>query len=206
MRAAAFALVLTLGTAASASAQNLSFRPLLMFSEQQFAATTTFEATMGQAHQPFWGGGLNITQDDRFYLEVSASRFEKTGQRAFVNNGQIYRLNIPLTASVTPLEFSAGYRFHPWTQVVPYVGGGAGAYHYKESSEFSTAQEDVDTTHAGLILEGGIEFRLHRWVGVAADGHYTYVPGILGDAGISKDVAEKSLGGIAARIRIIVGK
>ena len=113
---------------------------------------------------------------------------------------------IPLTASLTPLEFSAGYRFHPWPQLRPYVGGGAGAYHYKESSQFSTDQENIDSTHAGVILEGGLEFRLHRWIGVAADAHYTYVPGILGDAGISKDFGEKSLGGIAARFRFIVGK
>jgi opacity protein-like surface antigen len=206
MRGAAVVFALMLGFADTALAQDFSFRPFFMFSEQRFAATTTFEATLGQTTQPFWGGGLNVTQDDRFYLEASASRFEKTGTRAFVNNGQPFQLNIPLTVSVTPLEFSFGYRFHPSAQLRPYVGGGVGIYHYKETSQFSTDQENVDTNHAGVIVEGGIEFRLHRWIGVAADAHYTYVPGILGEGGISKDVNEKSLGGIAARFKVIVGK
>jgi opacity protein-like surface antigen len=208
MKTGVFALVFIAGMAATSSAQTsgLSFRPLLMFSEQQFAATETFDAIFGRAHDSFWGGGLNVTQDGRYYFEVTASRFEQTGQRAFVDNGQAYPLNIPLTASITPIEFSAGYRFQSSKSIIPYVGGGIGAYHYKESSQFSSADEDIDTTHAGLIVEAGLEFRVHRWIGVAADAHYTYIPGILGEAGVSKDFEEKSLGGIAARFRVIVGK
>jgi len=36
--------------------------------------------------------------------------------------------------------------------------------------------------------------------------HYTYVPGILGDAGISKDLNESNLGGFSFRVKAIVGK
>jgi opacity protein-like surface antigen len=207
MKTGVLALVLTTCAAtASAQTSGLSFRPLVMFSEQQFAANDTFEAVFGQSHQSFWGGGLNMTQDGRYYFEVTASRFEQTGQRVFVDNGHAFPLNIPLTASITPVEFSAGYRFQSSKSIIPYLGGGIGAYRYKESSQFSTADEDIDTTHAGFIVEAGLEFRLHRWVGVAADAHYTYIPGILGDAGASKDFDEKSLGGIAARFKVIVGK
>jgi opacity protein-like surface antigen len=208
MKTGVLALVLMAGAAATASAQTsgLSFRPLLMFSEQQFAASETFDAIFGQAHQSFWGGGLNITQDGRYYIEVTASRFEQTGQRVFVDSGHAYPLNIPLTASMTPIEFSAGYRFQSSKPIIPYLGAGIGAYHYKESSQFSSADEDIDTTHAGFIVEAGLEFRLHRWVGVSADAHYTYIPGIFGDAGASKEFDEKSLGGIAARFKVIVGK
>jgi len=199
-------VLLALSAASSASAQELSFRPFLMFAEQKFVATQTFEATFGQATQSFWGGGLNITSDDRYYLELSASRFDKTGTRAFLFDGTAFDLHIAQRVTITPLEIAAGYRFHRWDKVLPTLGGGVGVYKYKQASDFSSDAENVDTQHAGLIVEGGVEVRLHRWLGVAGDVHYTYVPGILGDAGFSKDVGEKDLGGLSARVKLIVGK
>jgi hypothetical protein len=210
-----FALVVVLTTvlggvliqAAPAGAQDFSFRPFFVATEQKFSAANTFTAVFGGATQPFWGGGLNITQEDHYYLELSASRFRKTGQRAFRNNGQTVPLGIPLTATVTPFELTAGYRFSTGTpRIRPYAGGGAGLYRYQETSSSSTDAENLDTKHAGVIVEGGAEIRLHRWIGVAADVHYTYVPGILGDAGLSKDEGEKSLGGVSVRFKVIVGK
>jgi hypothetical protein len=50
-----------------------------------------------------------------------------------------------------------------------------------------------------------VEFRVSRWIGISGDAQYTYVPGILGIGGISQDANEKDLGGIAARVRVIVG-
>jgi hypothetical protein len=193
--------------AAPATAQDLSFRPFVMATEQKFSAANTFTAVFGSATQPFWGGGLTITQEDRYYLDVSASRFKKTGQRAFLSNGQTFPLGEPLTATVTPFELTAGYRFHTSTpRIRPYAGGGVGLYRYEETSMFSSDSENLSTKHAGVIVEGGAEVRLHRWIGVAADVHYTYVPGILGDAGLSKDEGENSLGGVSVRVKVIVGK
>jgi opacity protein-like surface antigen len=199
-------MLVVLACSVPAAAQDLQFRPFGMFALQKFDASETFDAVLGSATQPFWGGGLNITQDDRFYLEIGASRFNKTGQRAFVNNGQTFPLGIPVQVSMTPFEFTAGYRFTPSPRFRPYVGGGVGAYHYEESSEFSDDTENINTTHAGGIVEGGIEVRLHRWVGAAADVHYTYVPGILGDSGLSKDENEKNAGGFSFRVKVIIGK
>ena len=204
----ACAAVACLGGAVNATAQTegLSFRPFVMGVEQQFAASQTFGAVFGQRNQTLVGGGLNITQDNTFYLELSASRFKKTGQRAFLNAGQAFRLGIPLRATITPFEMTGGYRFRQWPRVIPYAGGGVGLYKYTETSDFSTDDENVDTRHAGAILEGGVEVRLHRWIGVAVDAHYTYVPGILGSGGISQDAHEKDLGGISARFKVIVGR
>jgi len=53
---------------------------------------------------------------------------------------------------------------------------------------------------------GGLECRLNRWVAVAGDGQYRSVPGIFGQSGLSKDAGEDNLGGIAARLRVILGK
>lgn len=208
MRSARLALLLTLWSAASASAQGVSFRPFALFAEQQFAATKTFEATFGQANHALWGGGLSITQDDRVYLDLTASRFEKTGTRAFFFNGTAFSTNIAQTVTITPLEMTAGYRFHRWPRVIPTLGGGVGLYRYKQVSDFSNPDENVDTQHAGVAVEGGVEIRLHRWFGVGADAHYSYVPGILGQesTAFSKDAGEKNLGGLAARVRVIVGR
>src|SRR6185436_16546318 len=77
--------------------QGLTFRPFVMASVQQFSAQETFDAAFGATTEPFFGGGLNITQDDTAYLELTASRFRKTGELAFYNDGEVFRLGIPMT-------------------------------------------------------------------------------------------------------------
>ena len=66
--------------------------------------------------------------------------------------------------------------------------------------------DDVDTQHVGLIVDGGLEARLHRWFGVAGEVHYTYIPGILGSGGVSKEAGENDLGGLSVRIKLVVGR
>ena len=86
------------------------------------------------------------------------------------------------------------------------VGAGLGSYGYRETSEFSDAGENVDTRHSGTVLNGGAEFRLHRWVGLGADVQYTHVPGILGLGGVSQQAGENDLGGVAVRVKLVVGR
>jgi opacity protein-like surface antigen len=171
---------------------------------QQFAASTTFEAVFGESFHPFFGGGF-VLGDRGAFLEVTLSRFKKTGQRAFLYNGQVFGLNIPLTTTITPVEVSGGYRFRRRTAIIPYAGLGIGSYRYQETSEFAETGEDVDVRHTGYLAVGGAEFRVHRWVGIAADVQYTHVPGILGTAGLSKDAGEDELGGTAVRVKVLVG-
>jgi opacity protein-like surface antigen len=89
---------------------------------------------------------------------------------------------------------------------VPYVGGGVGWYRYAETAEFAVSDDNVGTTHVGFLFVGGAEVRLQKWISAAADAQYTAVPGILGKGGLSKDVSENDLGGVAARIRVILGR
>jgi hypothetical protein len=86
------------------------------------------------------------------------------------------------------------------------VGGGVGWCRYAETAEFAASDDNVETTHAGFLFVGGAEVRLQKWISAAADAQYTTVPGILGKGGVSKDVGEKDLGGVAARIRVILGR
>ena len=197
--------------AAQASAQalsSMSLRPFVEVSEESFNAIDTFTSVFGRTYQPFWGGGLQVTAADRYYVEVTASRFRKSGDRVFRNAGQTFHLGIPLTATLTPFEIVGGYRFHstrrPW--LVPYVGAGVGRYAYRETSQFAADGEDLDTHHAGFVVHGGGEFRLSQWVGVGTDVQFTHVPGIFGRGGIYQDVGEDDLGGFAARVKFVVGR
>jgi outer membrane protein W len=212
------ALVFTVLVAAPLAAQTrpplpeeepaVSLRPFFVATEQRFAASQTFNAIFGQGVEPFFGGGVELVFRDGIYIDLTASRFKKTGQRAFLFNGQAFGLGIPLTATETPLEVTAGYRFklRRYSTVVPYVGLGVGSYRYTETSSFAVAGEDVDTSHVGYLVVVGLEFRVSRWIGISGDAQYTHVPGILGISGISQDANEKDLGGVAARLRILVGR
>jgi hypothetical protein len=197
----------TADPAAFSQPDETSFRGFFVFTEQSFAAKTTVEAAFGSSTQPFFGGGLQVASPNGLYIEFGITRFQKTGQRAFISNGQTYPLGIPLKATVTPIEFSVGYRFGAKSsKVIPYVAGGIGRYAYREESDFSGDGDNIDTHHVGYLATGGVEFRVQKWIGVAVDANYTHVPGILGTGGVSKDAGETDLGGIAARFKLLIGR
>ena len=194
--------------AAAQDAPALSIRPFFVASEQSFAATQTFDATFDQHTGPFFGGGLQAVVLDHFVIEVGASRFRKDGDRAFLSGGKAFSLGIPLTATITPLEITGGYRFlfASMPSVRPYAAAGWTRYAYKETSDFALDGDNIDTHHSGLVANGGVEVRLHRWIGAAFDVQYSRVRGILGTAGVSQQAGEQDLGGVAARLKVIVGR
>jgi hypothetical protein len=218
LRAPFAAAVLTFLVSPLASAQaapRVEFRPFGLFAIERFTASTTFEANLGSSIQPLWGGGVEITTRRNVFVDVTVTRLSQDGQQAFVSGGQVFRLPISLHASLTPVEFTVGYRFPPKrraarrrrTTIIPYAGVGIGVYRYEQTSEFSVASEDVDETHAGFVAVGGAEFRVSKWIGITADAQYTRVPGILGQApSLSQLVGEHDLGGIAGRVRVILGR
>ena len=79
-------------------------------------------------------------------------------------------------------------------------------YGYKETSPSADPGEEVDMNHAGWLFLGGAEFRVSRWIALGADVQYANVPGILGQAGLSRELGEANLGGIAARFKVIFGR
>ena len=64
----------------------------------------------------------------------------------------------------------------------------------------------MDGRHVGYLLVCGAEVRLQKWVGLGADAPWTRISGILGSGGVSKAAGENDLGGVAFRLRVIVGK
>ncbi len=183
----------------------LSLRPFFVYAGEQFTAHETFDTVFGEPFQSLYGGGLQLAFASGFYVDVTASRFKKTGQRAFFFEGQGFPLGIPLTATLTPFEVSAGARLRASARFFPFVGAGVGTYRYKESSEFDDVGE-FEIRHVGYLIVGGAEFRLSRWVAVSGDLQFTRVPGILGEGGISKETGETDLGGTAGRFRLIIGR
>jgi len=186
----------------------VSFRPFVFGEEEDFAAVETFKAVFGRSYEPFFGGGLQVVFHGKYYLEVNASRFKKTGQRAFRSDGQNFGLGIPLTATLTPIEFVGGYRFKPRQKprVRPFIAAGVTVYSYKETSELVDASDNVDVRHVGFAGTGGVEFRMGRWAALGVDVEYTRVTGILGQSGVSKQAGENDLGGLGARLRLTIGR
>jgi len=189
-------------------APRVSLRPFGMATLQEASAATTFDAVFGSRIEPFFGAGLQLAFREGWFAEVGASRLKKTGERAFISGGQTFGLGIPLSTTMTPLEVTGGYRFNARRPglVVPYVGAGIGSYAYTETANFAATGDDVDVRHVGYLAVGGAEVRVHKWVGVAIDVQYTHIPGILGAAGLSKVAGESDLGGVAGRIKVLVGR
>ena len=190
-----------------ASEPDFSARAVGLVTVQGFSAQETFNGIFGNAVGPFWGGGAQIVLRSGIYAEVNASRFRKEGERAFLLNGEATRLGLPLTATITPVEVTGGYRFRlrKYQSIIPYLGAGVGTYDYRETSD--SAEDEVSTRHAGILAVGGVD-------GPAFSGgsespwtfRYTHIPGILGSGGISEQAKEDDLGGTAARFRIVVGR
>jgi opacity protein-like surface antigen len=190
----------------AAAAPSFSIRPFFQATVEALAAGQTFDAVLGRRLAPFWGGGVELDLARQYFVEISVSRFSKTGQRVFVSDGQVFPLGIPLTAKITPFEVAGGYRFVTRGSVVPYVGAGVGRYAYSETSDFADASDNVDASNVGFLVFGGAEFRVHRWVGIGVDAHFTRVSGILGDGGASREFGETDLGGTGIRVRVLVGR
>jgi hypothetical protein len=183
----------------------LSIRPFVAVARQRFAADTTFDAIFGHATGTLAGGGVLMTRGPLF-VEAALSRFRRDGERAFASDEDGSGVGIPLTVTITPIEFAAGYRFRPRRfGVAPYLGAGIGLYRYREESSSSEPGEDLSVRHAGWLIVAGAERRIHRVLAVSAELRYTHVPGILGQGGLSQAVGESNLGGVAARVCFLLG-
>src|SRR5262245_44206530 len=124
----------------------ISFRGFGLFSVQNFAAQMTFDGIFGSSVGVFYGGGAQVVSREGLFGEFSISRFSKTGERAFRFNNQTFGLGIPLTATITPIEASGGYRFRLRRQpnFIPYVAAGVSSYGYHEESVGADPDENLD--------------------------------------------------------------
>ncbi|MBW8869122.1 MAG: hypothetical protein JF610_17630 [Acidobacteria bacterium] len=103
LRLALIAVLALVAPAASAQDEpDLAIRPFVLGTIQGFSAVDSFNAVFGKSYEPFFGGGVQVVFHEQFFVELAASRFKQTGERAFISNGQSFQLGIPLTATLTP--------------------------------------------------------------------------------------------------------
>jgi hypothetical protein len=150
------------------------------------------------------------------FVEVEGSRFEETGERAFVSGEEVFRLGIPVEIQLTPLDVTAGYRHvfgrrarpgrpaGEWP-FVPFAGAGVGTLRYRETSDFAENDENVDERFTSYHVMGGLEVTLVKYVTVGVEGRHRWVPDGLGAAGVSREFNETDLGGTSVRLRVGVG-
>jgi len=173
------------------------------FAYGRWLASDTFEAILGSAAAPMFGGGAEV-RFRSFYIGGTIEWFQKTGERAVVDDGTVYPLGIPDSVRVIPIAATFGYR-HPGRRVKPYVGGGIGVYLYRETSDFADASEEPDRHFASYHAVGGVEFDGWQWVRLAFEVQFTTVPSALGDSGVSRAFGESNLGNTQFRVKLLVG-
>jgi hypothetical protein len=173
------------------------------FGYVRFAAEQSFNAILGASGGGFYGGGAEVRVLDAF-VSASVERFEKTGQRILVTDGEVFQLGIPDTITVMPIAVSAGWRI-PRERATPYIGGGVGRILYRERASFTEAAENVRSQYSSYHVLGGLEFR-NEWVATAFEVQYTRAPNTIGVGGASAAFQETNLGGLVARIKILVGR
>jgi len=200
-------LALSLGVVRPVEAQQaeprFGVRGLIDVGPQIFAAPDTFKAILGTEWGTFLGGGGQARWKN-LLLEVTASQFKQTGERVFVGGGELFRLGIPTTITIRPIEFTAAYRLPALWHLHPYAGGGFGRQRYKETSAFADASENVTRSDASYHAVAGTEVRIWRWIGAGAEVRYRAVRDAIGEGGVSKEYGETDLGGTSVRVRVIV--
>ena len=184
-----------------------------MFGRINFAAVDSFDAILGESSGPIFGGGARVGLPVRvpsggLFVDVGAWQYRGDGERVFVNNGQTFPLGVAVEITVTPIEIGAGWQFklRKLPKLLPYVGGGFTSMLYKETSELSSAGEDVDEHFTGYHLGGGAEYKITRWLGVAGELAWTTVPDSIGEGGVSEAFNETDLGGTTFRFKITIGR
>jgi hypothetical protein len=205
----AIGIALALCAPAAARAQSsppISVRAFGAVGSEHFTATETFTATMGSGTGTFYGGGVEVDFRSGIFARFGGSRYKKIGERALSLDGQIYPLGIPLTVTIVPLEFTAGYRLWPTRRVVPYVGAGFGSYGYTETSEFAEAGENTSARFTGYHIVGGADVKIGGWVRAGGEVEWASVANALGKGGLSQDLGESNLGGTTIRFIVSVGR
>ena len=195
--------------AGSARAQSdVTVRGFADVGSTSFSADRSFEAVLGSAGGPVFGGGVEALLPGRVFVNLRASRFHRTGQRVFTFNDQLFSLGIPVTVTVVPIELTGGYRFDSGALLVPYAGAGVGWHRYREKSEFADADENVHDQFTGFHILGGTEVHLARWMGAAFEAEWATVPDALGGSpnSVAREFQESNLGGFTIRGKVIVGR
>ena len=174
-----------------------------------FQASRSFEAVYNSTSAPAFGGGFDVLSGRHLFLQGEVVYLQRSGERVFVFEDEVFPLGIDQKLKLTTLAINGGYRFgRPASRITPYLGAGVVVAFYSERATGTTGGEDdsVSENGAGGQGLGGVEFRISRWVAAAVEGRYRYIPGIIGDAGVSREFSEDNLGGGSVAVKIVFGR
>jgi hypothetical protein len=185
-------------------------RPIEVFGSGQVGLSTwlarqTFTAVLGKSNGPMFGAAIEMRLWGRVFLEGAVERFERTGQRVFVSDGNVFNLGIRDTVRIIPVSATAGYR-HDFKSLAAYAGGGAGRYFYRETSDFADPSDTFTQRFTSYHALAGVEFGGPDWLRTAFEVQLTSVPNALGISGASAAFGEHNLGGAQFRIKIMAGR
>jgi opacity protein-like surface antigen len=171
------------------------------------AASESFTAVTGSDSRVQYGGGVQaVNLWKGLYAEVMVGYSSLTGSRAFVYEGTVYDLDIPVTITFMPVDAGGGWRFPLGKSLHGYVGGGVTFVNYEETSDFANSDDDVSEAFTGYYAAGGLEMKLAAWLHLRAEGRFTRVPDALGAGGVSREFDETDLGGAALAVKLVFGR
>jgi len=169
-----------------------------------FEAQRSFDAIFGQEQGIWFGGGADVRFRGGLFVQGTVDWFNKTGERVFVFEDQIFQLGISETVTIVPVAISGGYRFGR-RSVVPYAGGGVGTYIYRESAEFDESSERLEQNPISYHAFGGVELPIGRMAAIAIEAHQAWVPDAL-SGGTAAVFNESDLGGLGFRVKFLFGR
>jgi hypothetical protein len=169
-----------------------------------FEAHRGFNAVLAHPGGLWFGGGGEYHAKSGLFVQGWIERFRQTGERVFVFNGNVFKLGIADTITITPVAGTVGYRFSGG-RGIPYVGGGAGRYFFSEKSAFADLSDNVNSQFTSYHVVAGVEWRGDDWFATAIEALYTHVPTDLATGALTA-FGERSLGGVQVRVKILVGK
>jgi hypothetical protein len=211
MRHAVFSLLAFVSLAGSAAAQpstppaapaSIGLRAYGTIDFTFVAATDSFNAVFGSRQVEAYGGGAEINVWKTLFLRIAAAHTRRAGTRVFVDDNQVFPLNIPMTVTMTPIEAGGGWRFGSHGRITPYVGGAFLTVAYTETSDFATSADNVNERYTGGEGFGGADILLTKnlFVGGEVQFRHISVPDV--STSVMHAFGESDLGGVTARILI----
>jgi len=174
------------------------------FEGQAVKAKDSFEAVTGSSTVTGLGIGLEVQNLWRgLFVRTGISKLTTSGERVFVDEGDVFPLGIPLDITMTPIEVAVGWRFKPLGSrgVVPYAGGGPMFLKYREESEGDVSGESVNQTFSGIALFGGIEVPVWKYISAGAELGLRKAT-VDSPRGTMRLFDESDLGGLTFRVMV----
>lgn len=190
----------------------LRINVLFHIGTQWLTAKDSFDAILGSHSGIVFGGGAEVAHRSGLFVRGDVSRFREEGERVFVSNGQVFPLGQPLTVTLTPIEFTGGYRFFTHSRagarrgprLLPYAGAGVGVVRYREASDSDRDDETIEENFTSYHVLAGVDVPFSRMFSVGAEFLHRWVPDGLGEGGVSQAFGETDLGGNSIRAQFRV--